>query len=126
MFRDSSGNGVPGKDYVHSQRSSSSKLHVSFWRVANLYTTVGVKVCFFFYRLDYNHQVKVSDFGLAEDVYTFRYFQQDANSDFKLPLKWMALESLQLGRFSEKTDVVSFFLQFFDHLYQCHVLYTCI
>ena len=74
---------------------------------------------FFFYRLDYNHQVKVSDFGLAEDVYTFRYFQQDANSDFKLPLKWMALESLQLGRFSEKTDVVSFFLQFFDHLYQC-------
>ena len=58
-------------------------------------------------RLDHKHQVKVSDFGLTEDVYTVKYFQQDSNSDFKLPLMWMALESLQLGKFSEKSDVVS-------------------
>ncbi len=49
----------------------------------------------------------MSDFGLTEDVYTVKYFQQDANHDIKLPLKWMALESLQQGKFSEKTDVVS-------------------
>jgi len=61
-------------------------------------------------RLDHKHQVKVSDFGLTEDVYTFTYFHQDSNNDVKLPLKWMALESLQLGKFSEKSDVVSFFV----------------
>ena len=60
-----------------------------------------------FCRLDHKHQVKVSDFGLTEDVYTVKYFQQDSNSDFKMPVKWMALESLQLGQFSEKSDVVS-------------------
>ena len=60
-----------------------------------------------FCRIDHKHQVKVSDFGLTEDVYTVKYFQQDSNSDFKMPVKWMALESLQLGQFSEKSDVVS-------------------
>ena len=51
--------------------------------------------------------IKVSDFGLTEDVYTQNYYRQDEKSAIKLPLRWMALESLYKGYFSEKTDVVS-------------------
>ena len=53
--------------------------------------------------------IKVADFGLAEDIYTADYFKQSRDSDepIKLPIKWMALESVHFGRFNEKTDVVS-------------------
>ena len=51
--------------------------------------------------------IKVADFGLSEDVYARNYFRQEQGSAVKLPVKWMAPESLQDGVFSEKTDVVS-------------------
>ena len=54
--------------------------------------------------------IKVGDFGLAEDMYTTNYFRQVKGGEepsVKLPVKWMALESLLDGIFSEKTDVVS-------------------
>ena len=36
------------------------------------------------------------------------YFRQSSqDSNVKLPLKWMAPESIKLGVFSEKSDVVS-------------------
>ena len=57
-------------------------------------------------RLDSKGDVKVGDFGLAEDVYTSGYFRQDKDSSIKLPFKWMAPESLRNGVFSEKSDVV--------------------
>ena len=64
-------------------------------------------------RIDTNFVIKVADFGLSEDVYCKDYFRQvlkrDANEVegvVKLPIKWMALESLQDGVFTEKTDVV--------------------
>ena len=53
--------------------------------------------------------IKVADFGLSEDIYSRNYFRQekDGNGSFvRLPIKWMALESLLDGIFSEKTDVV--------------------
>lgn len=34
------------------------------------------------------------------------YFKQ-SNTNVKLPIKWLALESIHDGKFSEKTDVVS-------------------
>ena len=49
--------------------------------------------------------IKVSDFGLAEDIYSKNYFRQ-VQGGTKLPLKWMAPESLTQGIFTEKTDVV--------------------
>ena len=49
----------------------------------------------------------MADFGLAEDIYSLGYFRQDkSGGSVKLPFKWMALESLQEGVFSEKSDVV--------------------
>ena len=50
--------------------------------------------------------IKVADFGLSEDVYAKNYFRQDKASATKLPVKWMAEESLADGVFTEKTDVV--------------------
>ncbi len=61
-----------------------------------------------FHRIDQNDQIKVGDFGLSEDVYTKNYFRQTSSDGVKLPVKWMAIESLKLGVFTEKSDVVSF------------------
>ena len=58
-------------------------------------------------RIDESGIIKVADFGLAKDIYEKMYFREDMKSGVKLPYKWMALESLQDGLFSEKTDVVS-------------------
>ena len=59
------------------------------------------------YRLDQNYVIKVADFGLSENTYTTDYFRQKKTAGIKLPMKWMAYESLTDGIFSEKTDVVS-------------------
>ena len=59
-------------------------------------------------RIDGGGVIKVADFGLAEDMYS-GYFRQDkSEQNVKLPFKWMPLESLQEGLFSEKSDVVSY------------------
>ena len=58
-------------------------------------------------RLDHNFLIKVADFGLSESTYAKSYFRQEATAGVKLPIKWMACESLTDGIFSEKTDVVS-------------------
>ena len=65
----------------------------------------------YLFRIDSNNVIKVSDFGLSEDVYSRNYFRQGTDSEggeasVKLPVRWMALESLNDGIFSEKTDVV--------------------
>jgi c-mer proto-oncogene tyrosine kinase/anaplastic lymphoma kinase/receptor tyrosine kinase len=63
--------------------------------------------------IDENFILKVADFGLSEDIYARNYFRQGIqNSEgegcVKLPVRWMAVESLHDGIFSEKTDVWSF------------------
>ena len=64
-------------------------------------------------RIDEKFVLKVSDFGLSEDIYARNYFRQTGLQDsegetpVKLPVRWMAVESLHDGIFTEKTDVVS-------------------
>ena len=51
--------------------------------------------------------IKVADFGLSESMdITKEYFRQNKDDAIKLPIKWMAIESITDGIFSEKTDVV--------------------
>ena len=66
---------------------------------------INEKICV--YRIDTNFVIKVADFGLAESMDTTKeYFRQDQESTVKLPVKWLAPESMLDGIFSEKTDVV--------------------
>ena len=60
-----------------------------------------------YFRLDGDGNIKVGDFGLAEDIYVRGYFRQDKCDAIKVPFRWMAPESLRDGLFSEKSDVVS-------------------
>ena len=59
-------------------------------------------------RIDTNFVIKVADFGLAQSIGVKEYFRQDEDSPVRLPLKWLALESITDYIFSEKTDVVSY------------------
>ncbi|XP_055958197.1 hepatocyte growth factor receptor-like [Patella vulgata] len=57
--------------------------------------------------LDQDFRAKVADFGLARDIYEKDYYSSD-NKKMKLPVKWMAMESLEKGTYSAKSDVWSF------------------
>ena len=56
--------------------------------------------------LDCNKVVKVCDFGLSRDIYNDNEYKKLTNG--KLPLKWMAIESLRDRVFTTQTDVWSF------------------
>lgn len=57
-----------------------------------------------------NGTIKVTDFGLAENLCISNYFRKDyskCKDDERVPIRWMAPESITSGFFNEKTDVVS-------------------
>lgn len=56
--------------------------------------------------LGYNKVVKVCDFGLSRDIYNDNQYHKITSG--KLPLKWMAIESLRDRIFTTQSDVWSF------------------
>ncbi|KAJ8366432.1 hypothetical protein AAFF_G00355630 [Aldrovandia affinis] len=58
--------------------------------------------------LDESYTVKVADFGMARDVLDKEYYSIQNHRKAKLPVKWMAIESLQTQKFTTKSDVWSF------------------
>ena len=51
--------------------------------------------------------VKISDFGLSENIYTSGYFRQNKKDAVRLPFKWMPPESLKDAIFTSQSDVVN-------------------
>ena len=57
----------------------------------------------------------MSDFGLTEDMYGTNYFHRrpsERGSEEKVPIRWMAPESIESDIYNESTDVVSKQLQY--------------
>ena len=57
--------------------------------------------------------IKVADFGLTEDMYCRNYFRpnkSEEQSEEKVPIRWMAPESIENDVYNERTDVVSIYL----------------
>ena len=61
----------------------------------------------FLFRIDGCGMIKVADFGLSKSLYERLYFRQERRANVKLPIKWLAVECIEDGIFSEKSDVVS-------------------
>ena len=57
-------------------------------------------------RVDIDKTVKVADFGLARDIYVDDYYKVEDKSR-PLPVRWMAIECMELNKFTHKSDVVS-------------------
>ena len=52
----------------------------------------------------------MSDFGLSKDMYAtnyYRHIRKESADDEKIPIRWMAPESVQTDVYNESTDVVS-------------------
>jgi len=62
-------------------------------------------------RIDDKNQVKVADFGLSHQLFEREYYSS-GDRKAKLPIKWMALESLEDFVFTAKSDVVGFLHSF--------------
>ena len=49
----------------------------------------------------------MADFGLSVDIYSTNYYRQGKEQqEMKLPIRWMAVESIMDGIYTEKSDVV--------------------
>ena len=49
----------------------------------------------------------MADFGMTEDMYGTNYFRLNEEVRERVPIKWMAPESIERSVYTEKTDVVS-------------------
>ena len=61
-------------------------------------------------RIDRHGIIKVADFGLSEDMYGTKYFRWRRSvrgSEEKVPIRWMAPESIENNKYNQSTDVVS-------------------
>ena len=55
--------------------------------------------------------IKVADFGMSEDMYVRNYFRHgksEGGSEEKVPIWWMAPESIEKDIYNERTDVVRY------------------
>ena len=66
-----------------------------------------------------DYLVKISDFGTDNEVFAADYYRPEGN--LSLPVRWMAAESLFLGKYSTKSDVWAFAVTLWEMLHYCRV-----
>ena len=64
--------------------------------------------------LDNELNIKISDFGLSRDIHAKQGYK--SKNKTALPLKWMAIESIESGIYNTATDVWSFGVLFWEIL----------
>ncbi|CAL4166812.1 unnamed protein product, partial [Meganyctiphanes norvegica] len=60
------------------------------------------------------HLIKISDFGMSRNLYSGDYYKIEGKA--LLPIRWMAWESILLGKFTTKSDVWSFAITLWEIL----------
>ena len=88
--------------FVHRDLAARNCMYVP--RINNNY---GLN--FNIYRIDGRGVIKVADFGLTEDMYGTNYFRRRKSvmgNEEKVPIRWMAPESIENDIYNESTDVV--------------------
>ncbi|CAI8054130.1 Putative insulin-like peptide receptor [Geodia barretti] len=76
-------------------------------------------------RIDEKGIVKVADFGLTEDMYCRKYFRRDKSEpggEEKVPIRWMAPESIKNDIYNEATDVVRKIKSFLECANKCNFI----
>ena len=63
-----------------------------------------------YFRVDKEKRILIADFGLARDIYVTDYYRVEDKSR-PLPIRWMAIESIELQKFTTKSDVVRSFIR---------------
>ena len=61
----------------------------------------------------------MADFGLTEDMYGTKYFRRtksESGSEEKVPIRWMAPESIENDIYNQSTDVVRLIIVDFDNI----------
>ena len=69
--------------------------------------------------MDHCGMIKVGDFGLTQDIYDTNYYRRGKNeaSNERVPIRWMAPESIEEDVYNEKTDVVRTFTRRHIHYF---------
>ena len=62
---------------------------------------------FILHRIDSSLKMKIADFGLSRDIHESEYYRSN-DLTARLPVKWMAPESLAEQVFDDTTDVVRY------------------
>ena len=64
-----------------------------------------------------NYEIKISDFGTDNELYAADYYSFGEN--VSLPVRWMAWESVFLGKYTTKSDVWSFAVTLWEMMHLC-------
>lgn len=64
-----------------------------------------------------NFEIKISDFGTDNELYAADYYTFGEN--VALPVRWMAWESIFMGKYTTKSDVWSFAVTLWEMLHYC-------
>lgn len=102
------GHGVSQRAPLSAPWPGSSQLHVGFKGIYLVLTSKRGVICLtqlFWNRLRDDMTVCVADFGLSKKIYSGDYYRQGRIA--KMPVKWIAVESLADRVFTVKSDVVS-------------------